>query len=166
MKRKLDEQAFVKAYDLYADAIFRYCYFRVRDREKAKDLMQDAFAKTWTYLVAGNEIENLQAFLYKVAHNASVNDMMRSTALSLDELKEDGGYDPEETVLPSPEQGAEHALLMRKLETLDEGSREAITLRYLSGLPVTEVAEILGIEPNAASVRIHRALAKLREHIT
>lgn len=166
MKGRPDERAFVEAYDRYADAIFRYCYFRVRDRERAKDLMHDAFAKTWAYLVAGNAIENLQAFLYKVAHNASVNEAVKSKALSLDALQEEGGYDPEERALPSPEESAEGALLMRNLEALDDASREVLALRYVSGLPVAEVARVLGVAPNAASVRIHRALAKLREKIT
>ena len=47
------QKEFEKAYDLYADAIFRHCYLRVSDRELAKDLMQEAFMKTWEYLASG-----------------------------------------------------------------------------------------------------------------
>ena len=38
MKPNEIEQEFTKAYDQFADAIFRHCVFRVSDREKAKDI--------------------------------------------------------------------------------------------------------------------------------
>jgi len=162
MKRRIDEAVFIDAYDRYADALFRYCYFHVRDRERAKDLMQDSFAKTWTYLRSGKEVENLQAFLYRVAHNACMDELSRTKTASLEELKESAGYDPEDVHQTSPEEQAERALLLRRLASLDDASREILTLRYLSGLPVSEVARMLGIQANAASVRIHRALVKLK----
>jgi len=165
MKRKIHEAAFIEAYDLYADALFRYCYFRVKDRDLAKELVQETFAKTWAYLASGKEVENLRAFLYRVAHNTSVNEQTRTKALSLDELRDAGGYDPVDEREVTPEQGAEHALLLRHLAELDESAREVLTLRYLNGLPVQEIADMLGEELNAVSVRIHRSLAKLKERM-
>lgn len=41
----MKEGEFMKAHDAYADALFRHCYFRLYDRERAKDLVQDAFMK-------------------------------------------------------------------------------------------------------------------------
>ena len=38
---------FMKVYDAHVDAIFRHCYFRVFDRERARDLVQETFLKTW-----------------------------------------------------------------------------------------------------------------------
>jgi RNA polymerase sigma-70 factor (ECF subfamily) len=163
MKGKISEAAFVEAYDLYADEIFRYCYFRIRDRDRARDLMQETFTKTWAYLAAGNKIENLRAFLYRVAHNASVDEAMRPKAQSLEVLKETAGYDPADEGLPSPSEAAEHSLLLRQLEKLDDASRETLTLRYMNGLPVKEIATLRGEEPNSVSVRIHRALKTLKE---
>jgi len=163
MKQGRQEQEFLEAYDLYADALFRYCYFRVRDREVARELMQETFTKTWAYLQTGKRVENLRAFLYRVAHNASVDEQVRTKPQSLDVLKEEGGYDPADEGVPSPEQGAEHALLMRHLEELDEASRDTLILRYMNGLPVKEIAILRKEEPNAVSVRIHRALKLLKE---
>lgn len=161
--RRVTEHAFLEAYDEYADALFRYCYFRVKDREKAQDLMHETFTKTWEYLRAGNEIQSLRAFLYRVAHNLSVNEVVRSQPLSLDELQETVGYDPEDTKASSPEEDAEGILLMERLMELPDADRQALTLRYVEGMRVKDIADHLGESANAVSVRIHRALARLRD---
>ena len=68
------EVKFLEAYDQYSDAIFRYCYYRVYDREKAKDCVQEAYCRTWKYMESGKEIENLRALLYRIATNIIIDD--------------------------------------------------------------------------------------------
>ena len=165
MKGSYSEEAFIAAYDDYADAIFRFCSFQVHDRERARDLMQDTFARTWTYLESGKEVENLRAFLYKTARNLCINESVRSKAYSLEEMQQVSGFDPEDTQVPSPEDTAENVILLKHLGDLDSAAQEVLTLRYMNGLAVNEIGEILGLAPNTVSVRIHRALEELRKRM-
>src|SRR3989338_6887941 len=87
------EQQFMKAYDELSDAIFRHCYFRIGDRERAKDLMQDTFTKSWQYINQGTQVSNLRAFLYKVANNLIIDEYRKKKELSLDTMMTDG-FDP------------------------------------------------------------------------
>ena len=160
---KVTEKAFIKAYDDFADDIFRFCVFRLYDRERAKDVMQDTFTRTWVYIQAGNQIQHLRAFLYKTARNLCVNEMVRSTAFSLDEMQEVAGYDPQDQVSETAEDIAEASVLMKHLAELDPSFQEVLTLRYINGLAVKEIGEILGQPPNTISVRIHRAVEELRK---
>ena len=162
---KVTEKAFIRAYDELADDIFRFCAFRLYDRERARDVMQDTFTRTWVYIGAGNEIDNLKAFLYKTARNLCTNEMVRSSAFSLDEMQEVSGYDPEDQVSETPEDVAEASVLMMHLAELDPASQEVLTLRYMNGLAVKEIGEILGAAPNTVSVRIHRAIEELRKRM-
>jgi RNA polymerase sigma-70 factor, ECF subfamily len=162
--RKIDENAFIAAYDEYAEPIFRYCYFRVYDRERARDLMQETFTRTWEYLRNGNNVDELRAFLYKVAHNVCVNEIARKKPFSLDEMRDVAGFDPEDAER-SPEKEAEVTLLMDKLQKLRDSDREVLTLRYINGLEVKEIATLLGSPPNTISVRIRRALDALRTQL-
>jgi RNA polymerase sigma-70 factor (ECF subfamily) len=162
--RTADENAFVAAYDDYAEPIFRYCYFKVNDRERARELMQDTFARAWEYLRSGKQIDELRPFLYTVAHHVCVNEVLRKKAFSLDEMREVAGFEPADT-LQSPEEDAEAALLMEKLQDLRPSDRELLTLRYVNGLEVKEIARTLGENPNTISVRIKRALAALKEKL-
>ena len=92
---KHSEQEFLGWYEEYADALFRYCYFKLRSYEAAKDMVQHVFTKTWEYVVQGKEIQTPKAFLYRTALNAIINISKKKTTDSLEMLQE-GGLDPGE----------------------------------------------------------------------
>lgn len=156
------EKRFAMAYDSFADAIFRHCYFRLRDYERAKDLMQESFVKTWKYLSGGTEVENLRAFLYRVANNLIVDFVRKKKEASLDELATKG-FDPSAGAPGDMELRAASREMIHLLEKVDEKSREVIIMRYLDDLPVKDIAFILKESENAISVRLHRGLRKMRD---
>ena len=157
------EKQLINAYDELADALFRHCYFRVGDREKAKDLLQETFAKTWQYLAERGKIDNLRAFLYRVATNLII-DLFRKKRpeISLEDLKERGfeiGSNADKK-LRNEVAGKEALLFLRKLKP---EYREVIIMRYIDDLSLKEIAEILNDTENNVSVRIHRGLKQIRE---
>ncbi|MBI2631332.1 sigma-70 family RNA polymerase sigma factor [Candidatus Nomurabacteria bacterium] len=158
-----DKNKFIESYDLYAEAIFRYCLFKVFDRERAKELMQETFTKTWEYLEKGKEVENLRAFLYKVAHNLCVNEIIRPKSFSLDEMSEKVNFNPEDKNSRSPENETDISLLIEKMKMLQPQEKEILTMRYIDDLAVAEIAELLGMIPNSVSVKIRRAEESLRK---
>src|SRR4051812_6244882 len=92
-KNKKVKDDFLDAYNQYADAIFRYCFYKVSNRERAADLVQDTFTKTWIYLSNGKKVANLKAFLYKTANNLIIDWFRKKKMYSLDTLEE-VGFDP------------------------------------------------------------------------
>lgn len=165
-QRELEAQ-FLEAYDTYANDIFRFLIFKTSDREVAKDLLQDTFAKTWDYCREGNEIAQWKPFLFKTAYHLVVDTYRKKRALSLDELTEAGfspAGDPAQDG-PSAEDRADLARMRAAIEELDDTYREVVLLRYTEYLTPQEIAEILDLSENVVSVRIHRAIKKLREHL-
>ncbi len=155
------ENNFLKSYDAYADAIFRFCFFKTGDRELARDLTQDTFMKTWGYLEKGNEIANMQAFLYRVASNLVIDWYRKDKTDSLDDLAEEG-FDPEDNKINIKE-NAEVSLALDLLNKLGPDDKSLIIWRFVEGLSPKEIAEEIGnVKENVVSVRIHRALKKLR----
>ena len=55
----MTEFEFQEVHEKHADPIFRYCFFRVSNREVAKDLTQDVFVRTWQVLEKGQKIEKV-----------------------------------------------------------------------------------------------------------
>ena len=157
-------QDFMHAYRQYADSLFRHCYFRVFNKERAEELVQDIFMKTWDYLCEGNTIQTMRPFLYKVANNLIINEARKHKEHSLEEL-ELQGFQPVSHELPLPEimEGKEMRALLLQVEA---PYREIITMRYLDDLTPKEIAEVLGVSADVVSVRIHRGLAKLRTLVT
>lgn len=152
----------MKAYDAYADALFRHCYFRLYDRERAKDLVQDAFMKAWEYIAKGREVENIRAFLYRILHNLIVDEFRKKKALSLDELKEKGI-----DIIAHEKLDQNDAMEVEKIISLfarlEPKYCEVATMRYIDDLTPKEIAEITGESENNVSVRINRASQKLRD---
>ncbi len=155
------QQRFLAAYDQYADALFRYCYFRVHDRELAKDLLQDCFTKTWRAIVDGEQIDHVRAYLYRVLERTIIDHTRRKREASLDALQEDGvqfGHDTRADLATRID--AKQAIAA--IETLDESTRSLVLMRYVDGLPPRMIAKATGLSTNVISVRLHRAMAHLR----
>lgn len=155
---------FIDFYDKQADLIFRFCYFKVYDRELAKELVQETFLKTWEYLAAGREVGNLKAFLYKVARNLIIDgSRKKKEEKSLEELQEQGfepGIDSDQLEKVGLDMEMKNAL--RHLQKVEPMYQEVIIMRYVNDLGPKEIAEALGESENVVSVRINRGIKKLR----
>jgi RNA polymerase sigma-70 factor (ECF subfamily) len=156
------EAQFLDAYDRHADEIFRFSYYKVLDRDRAKDVVQEVFLRTWEYIRKGKEVGNIRAFLYRVANNIIVDDFRKKHEYSLTALQEDGFDIPVDT--------REHFLtkdeverLEKHMEALHVAYREVIVLRYVNELSVKEMAALLGETENNVSVRLHRAISALKK---
>jgi len=157
------EADFLAAYDAYADDIFRHALIRIRDRELARDITQDAFTRTWLYLSAGKEIKHVRAFLYQVANNLIVDSTRKHKAVSLDVLAEESNFEiPDDSISPPIDTPALREALAL-LDDMDENYRAIITMRYIDEFGPKEIAQILGLSENIVSVRLHRGMNQLRE---
>ena len=162
MKPNAVEQEFIKAYDQFADAIFRHCVFRVSDREKAKDLAQGTFVRVWDYMSQGKEIDNMRAFLYRIANNLIIDEYRKKKDESLDRMRDEEGFDIGTESMRDIETKDEHAQTLALLECLPDKYREALVMRHVDGLSVKDIAHLTHETENVISVRIHRAIEKLK----
>ena len=155
-------------YDAFSDALFRHCYFRIGNREMAKDCMQEAFTRTWEYLSHGKKVDNPRAFLYKVANNLIIDEARKRKPVSLDELYERGAALEKEQFDPIDQREAiaasiEAKEVMKVLKELDPKYRDVIIMRYVDGFGPREIAEMWGESENVISVRLYRATRALRK---
>lgn len=156
------QQKLTEAYSEHGDAIFRYCLFKISDREKALDFVQETFTRTWQYLLRGNEIDNMKTFLYTTARHIIIDEYRKKKTVSLDDLV-DAGMEPFEEIEESIATAYDAAKVMESVHLLPENYSSIILMRYVSDLSVKEIALIVGESENVVSVRIHRGLSKLRE---
>lgn len=159
----MNETEFLKAYDQYADVIFWYCYFRISDREKAKDLLQETFMRAWRYVTEGKKIDNIKAFLYRVANNVIIDEYRKRKPISsLEDIQEDGfEVMGEKDVALTPVLEKEN--IDQILHKIDGDQKEVLVMRYVDDLSIKEIANILQVSENVVSVRIYRALEKIRD---
>lgn len=158
------EAQFLDAYKKHTDALFRYCYFKTLNRDEAKDMLQDTFIKTWQYIADGGEVLNLKAFLYRTAHNVVVDHYRKKKTVSLDELFEDG-FDTSHSTssVQDLENQIDGAEALKLIDKIPKPYRDLVFMKYVEELSIKEIAEILNEPANNISVKIHRAIEKLKE---
>lgn len=154
-------QEFLKAYDEFADAIYRHCFFRVSDAARAQELTQDTFMRAWDSISRGKVVENIRAFLYRIANNLIIDEYKKKKTASLDELVEDGFQPQAEASDWNDVLDAKQ--LVKCLDGVEEPYRTAVVLRYLDGFSPKEIAATMRVSANVVSVRITRGLEKLRQ---
>ncbi len=160
------KEEFEKAYINFSDQIFRYIYFRIFDKDVAKDLTQETFYKVWDYIAKGNTIENMQAFLYRTAHNTLVNTIRnKKPTISIDELTETIGFELVDTAQEeSKTKSQDIASILDSFKILNEKDAELMRLRYVDGLSIEEISDITRYSVSNISVKIHRLLEKLKKY--
>src|SRR5579871_1265008 len=165
-------QAFLEAFESHSDALFRHAQFRISDRERAYDLVQETFLKAWDYISKGNEVQQYKGFLYRILHNLIIDEYRKKKNTSLDELLEDETraaiveVKMAEGSVRESEEALDEQILIEQIRSripeLPEHYRAAITLRFVDGLSIGEIAEMVDASENVVSVRIHRGISKLR----
>jgi len=157
------ERDFLAAYEEYADAIFRHCLLRIRDRDVARDITQETFSRVWLYMSKGKKIDYMRAFLYRIANNLIVDGSRKKKSSSLDAMMEDDGFEVVDESLPDMADVPASREAMKMLDSLDELYRTAITMRFVDEMSPGEIAKALGVSENVVSVRIHRGIEKLKK---
>ncbi len=158
------EKQFLDAYDQYSEAIYRHCFFRVYSAAKAEDLVQETYTKTWDYLRQGKQIDNIRAFLYRVANNLVIDNSRKKTEESLEQILEnnpqaepmgDDGTEVENRIMAEE--------ILKSMDQLDDDIKQLLIYRFVDDLEPREIAIILEITPNHVSVKLTRAVVALKE---
>jgi RNA polymerase sigma-70 factor (ECF subfamily) len=144
------------------DIYFYLLCFRLPPAQ-AQDLTQEAFVRLYQVMQKEDTIENVRAWLFRVARNLALKARARGNHfLALDaELSR---------TLSAPEIDPERALLEKErasriaaaLMTLSPQQKECLQLRA-AGLKYRDISSTIGISSSAVGEFLRRGLKKLRE---
>lgn len=147
-------------YKHYMNDLYRYLYSLSKNHHVAEDLVQEAFYRAYLTL-ADYEINNIKAWLFKVAYHAFIDYQRKNKKTFLtDEIKEN--VDRRENTPESKMLEKESfLLLMEDLKCLKEIEKQAVLLCDLNELSYQEAAGILNIKLNTLKSHISRGRKKL-----
>jgi RNA polymerase sigma-70 factor, ECF subfamily len=159
-----DINALAEIYDHYESKIYSYIYHRVGSQPAAQDLTSQVFLRVLEAIQHERTWESsFSGWLYRIAHNIVIDHYRRrgrDTQVAIDDLP----------MLPSPhdspERAAERALTSENLRSainrLTEEQAQVVTLRFLEGFSITEVADMMGKTEGAIKAMQYRAVMSLR----
>ena len=142
----------------HADAVYRFLLKNIRDKEKARDLVQDSFEKLWIN-VEQVAAEKAKSYLFTTAYHKLI-----------DQTRVDKRMADWDTVNMSEYSHSEqYSEVMEKLEQgvsrLPADQRSVVMLRDYEGYSYREIAGMTGLSEAQVKVYIYRARVFLKEYV-
>ena len=129
------------------------------NKDDADDLAQDALVKAYLSSAGYQDMGKFRSWLFRIAYNTFLNHKagLRTTE-SIDEAR---------TLVSntSADSSFEHQNLYLALRTLPPKERSAITLYYLNGYEIKEIATITDTSEDAVKKQLSRGRDKLKARL-
>ncbi|MDD4645370.1 MAG: RNA polymerase sigma factor [Bacteroidales bacterium] len=142
----------------HSDAVYRFLLKNIRDKEKARDLVQDSFEKLWIN-VEQVVAEKAKSYLFTTAYHKLI-----------DQTRVDKRMADWDTVNMSEYSHSEqYSDVMEKLDIgiaqLPADQRSVIMLRDYEGYSYKEISGMTGLSEAQVKVYIYRARVFLKEFV-
>lgn len=133
--------------------------------------VDDLVGETWLHVARGihrfeGDGAEFRSWVFMIAHHRVIDERRRGRRKPVD-LADHTVLDRASPSVPSAESGAFHHLaddeIWLVLEQLAPAQREVLVLRFLSGLRITEIADIVGKKPGAVQALQRRAFKRLEK---
>jgi RNA polymerase sigma-70 factor (ECF subfamily) len=153
--------AYAQLYKRHAPAVLAFLASRMRDRNEASDLCQHVWLKVWEQLATHFAADHFRGWVFQMARNLLIDHHRRKRPAEMPDE-----FDPSD---PRRDAGADcidsRVDQLRPCVDALAADRRAIVEQRLAGHSFEAISEQLGIPPNTAMTRFHRAKDQLRECI-
>jgi RNA polymerase sigma factor (sigma-70 family) len=158
-----DRDAFADLMRSVGDGLYAVAFRILRDPDLAHDAFQEAAIATWRQLPNLREAARFEAWVHRILVHACYAESRKRTRWSTNirvlRIDEDPATDREPAVVDRDERE-------RGFAGLSIDHRSVFVLHHYVGLPLVEVAEMLGIPAGTARSRLHYATQALRAALT
>lgn len=142
----------------HADGLYRFMLKHVRDTEKARDLVQEAFAKMWVKIEDINP-QKAKSYLFSTGYHTMIDMLRRDKKQgSMDEVQP-------KSLSHSTQYSDLNEILHEALETLPEIQKSVVLLRDYEGYSYQEIGEICELSEAQVKVYIFRARTALKAYL-
>lgn len=165
------ELAFEALVHRYRRPLLRYCRRLCGSEARAEEALQQALMNVWVALRRGTEVRDVQAWFYRIAHNAAINSMRGERTVLAEAAPDDLGGHRVAALTPAVGVSSlDDVLAVRDafagMAALPQMQREVMVRTAVGGHSHEEVASALGISDGAVRGLLHRARCTLRAGLT
>jgi RNA polymerase sigma-70 factor (ECF subfamily) len=156
--RNGDREAFGQLAAGEVDRLLVIARLIMRDTDHADDAVQETLIRCWRQLPNLRDIDRFDAWLYRILVHAAADEAKRHRQL----VRSIQVVDVESSIQDTVQRIADRDQLERGFVRLSIDQRAVIVLHHFAGLPLVEVARVLGIPTGTAKSRYHYAMSALR----
>lgn len=151
-------------FDRYHKRLFNFLARLTMDRDTAEDLTQNVFLRMIRYRNSYRQGLKFQSWIYQVARNVFSDHYQKiknkkADFVDIEKMGERIADNEESAMMNEQEQ-----LLQKSMALLSEEQRELLVLTRFQHMKYEEVAVLMDTTVANIKVKVHRAIAKLREH--
>lgn len=142
--------------------LFRYALSIVKEREQARDIVQEVLMKLWDQREGLDDVQNLEGWCIRMTRNKAY-DKLKLHANKVVSLKL-ANQEISQSAIPDKqaEQQDLIAAVHDLLQSLPEKQQEIFRLRDLMGYKNIEIEKMLGLDASQVKVNLFRARKKIR----
>ena len=161
-----NQQAYALLVNRYQEYVFTLVLRIVKNREDAEEVSQDVFIKAYKNLNSFRGDSKFSTWLYTIVNNTGIS-FLRKRKLEIYSLDNEAVFERADNIDSGVranviEQKSKQAMVNEAIALLSPEDALAITLFYKAEQSLEEMAKAMGIETNAAKVRLHRARTRLK----
>ena len=162
-----EQNAYAELVNRYQGYVLTLVLRMVKTREDAEEVAQDVFVKAYRSLADFRGESKFSTWLYTITNTTCIT-FLRKKRLQIHSLDNEKVFevaDSKDSGLRANqiEQKSRLNMVNQAIGMLSPDDAEIITLFYKAEQNLEEIAGILGLEPNTAKVRLHRARGRLKE---
>jgi RNA polymerase sigma-70 factor (ECF subfamily) len=153
-----DESSFVTLIEPVLPDAIRLAVAMLHSQEGAEDCVQEAVFRAWRGFARFRQGASVKPWLLAIVANECrrfARKRLRPITTSLEPFNSKAAANDPANIFSLGE-------IRRAIRRLPHNQRVVIALRYYLDLSFAEMGQILGISPNTAKLRTHRALKRLR----
>lgn len=161
-----NQQAYALLVERYKGFVFTMSLRYTKNREDAEEVSQDIFVKAYRALADFRRESKFSTWLYTITSTTCIT-FLRKKKLEIHSLDNEKIFDiadSQDSGLRANmvEQKSRSTMVNRAIQLLSSDDAAIITLFYKAEQTLEEIAKALGIDANAAKVRLHRARTRLK----
>ena len=162
-----DQAAFTFLVNRYKEMVHAYAYHKVYDYQEAQDISQEVFIKAYRKLNQLKWPHKFRSWLYTIVSNECKMWLRKHSRKREQEVNWEDVSANELTELAVCAHSDEEmkSTVRNAMKTLPNDNQLVLSLYYMSDLSIKEVASFMGISPNNAKVKLHRARKHLGEKL-
>ncbi len=138
------------------EEFYKLAYSYVKNEQDALDVVGESIYKALNSLGKLRERRYIKTWFYRILINESITVLRKNKAVVLDTPFI-------ETIAKSALDKDEIMDLYNSLDKLDEKYKTVVILRYMKGMPIDEIAEVLNMNSNTVKTRLKRGVDKLKK---
>ncbi len=169
MYKKGDDRMFAAIYSAYSGRLYQYGLKFTRNSSMIEDSIQDLFLELYKNRKTVGQTDNILRYLLKSFRRKLFRQLNREKRYSLQGESEEYAfevrYSVEHEMILDEDAERKTATFRKALQNITPRQKEAIYLKFTSGLAYENVADIMEMNVESCRNLVYRAVKTLREAV-